>query len=159
MEKCRMPGPGYIRICTGRVTLLVILLGFWPDMRLCGATYYLDSRHGDDSRDGIAPEKAWRTLERANRETFMPGDRILFHAGDTWDGMFEPQGSGNAEDPIVVDRYGEGAKPHLRGRGRVEVVLRLENQSYWEINNLEITNYCESGPRDSRGAEIRARDL
>jgi len=138
--------------------MLVTLLTILPAGRLAAATYYLDSRQGDDSRDGTSTEKAWRSLKRANLATFQPGDRILFHSGDTWEGMFEPKGAGRDGSPIVVDRYGEGAKPLLRGRGRVEVVLRIENQSYWEINNLEITNYCESGPRDLRGVEIRARD-
>jgi hypothetical protein len=138
------------------VSTVMMLLGSSVGLR--GASYYLDSEHGEDKRDGTSPDNAWRSLERANRETFRPGDRILFHAGDTWDGIFDPKGSGSESQPIVVDRYGDGTKPRLRGRGRVDVVLRLENQSYWEINNLAITNFCESGPRDLRGAEIRARN-
>ncbi len=106
----------------------------------------------------MAAEKAWRSLERANRETFQPGHRILLRAGRTWDGVtFRPRGSGREGNPIVVDRYGEGAKPVLRGRGRLDVVLRLENQRYWEIRNLGITNFSDSGPRTCAASRF-ARD-
>ena len=29
-------------------------------------SFYLDSVNGDDTRTGLSPEEAWRTLERAN---------------------------------------------------------------------------------------------
>ena len=124
-----------------------------------GATYYLDSTAGNDSRPGTSANEAWRSLERANRETYQPGDRILFRASRKWEGMFQPHGTGKEGQPIVVDRYGDGAKPAIHGNGVVDVVIRLENLSYWEIQNLEITNFSKSGPRDLRGVEVRARDL
>src|SRR2546425_8525501 len=101
LKKCR----------NGRTCGLAIamLLGFLPAVELAGATYYLDSRDGDDAREGTTPEEAWRSLERANRDAFQPGDRILFRAGVTWDGTFQPHGSGSDGRPIIVDRYGEGA--------------------------------------------------
>jgi hypothetical protein len=126
--------------------------------RATAATYYLDSKMGDDSRAGTTADSAWRSLERANRETFQPGDRILFRAGGQWEGTFQPHGSGCEGQPIVVDRYGDGAKPAIHGRGRVPCVLRLENQSFWEIRNFVITNHSDTRPRDLRGVEIRARD-
>jgi hypothetical protein len=139
--------------------VLLFLLGFIPVKELAAATYYLDSKMGDDARDGKTPEAAWQSIERANRETFQPGDRILLKAGSKWDGVtFQPHGSGREGSPIVVDRYGEGAKPAIHGNGKVDVAVRLENQSYWEIQNLEITNFCASGPRDLRGMEVSARD-
>src|SRR3954451_19465656 len=99
-------------------------------LQAAAATYYLDSKGGDDARDGKAPEAAWRSIERANRETFQPGDRILFNSGSKWEGVsFQPHGSGREGSPIVVDRYGEGAKPVIHGHGKVEAVVRLENQS------------------------------
>jgi hypothetical protein len=139
---------------------LIMLLVGCPFARLCGATYFLDSNSGDDAHDGTAPMAAWRSFERANRETFHAGDHILLRAGSTWDGAtFQPHGSGREGQPIVVDRYGEGAKPAIHGHGRVDVCLRLENESYWEIQNLEITNHSDLGPRDLRGVEIRAHDM
>jgi|tagenome__1003787_1003787.scaffolds.fasta_scaffold20950474_2 hypothetical protein len=138
----------------------VVLIGWIPVTELAAATYYLDSKTGDDARDGTAAQAAWRSIERANRETFQPGDRVLLSAGSKWEGVtFQPHGSGRDGSPITIDRYGEGAKPAIHGHGRVDVCLRLENQSYWEIQNLEITNQSDSGPRDLRGVEIRACDI
>jgi hypothetical protein len=141
-------------------SILLMVVGLIPCTELAAATYFLDSQNGDDRHEGHAPDTAWRSLERANKEIFRPGDRILLRAGSTWDGItFQPRGSGREGQPIVLDRYGEGAKPALHGHGRVDVCLLLENESYWEIQNLEITNHSDSGPCDLRGVEIRAHDM
>jgi hypothetical protein len=137
-------------------TFLVVTLS--SVLPAAGATYYLDRDKGDDSRTGTSPTAAWQSLERLNSAKFVAGDQIFFRAGCEWEGAFRPLGSGREGRLIVVDRYGDGPNPALHGRGRVSAVLRLENQSCWEIQNLEITNYAESGPRDLRGVEILARD-
>jgi hypothetical protein len=121
--------------------------------------YYLDSQTGDDSRDGTAPARAWKTLGRANEHPYVAGDRISFRSGCEWSGTFQPQGSGRKGLPIVVDQYGGGARPAIHGGGVVPAALRLNNQAYWEIRNLEITNLCDEGERELRGVEIRARDV
>lgn len=123
------------------------------------ATYHVDSRAGDDAQDGSVPERAWRTLEKANAIELQPGDRLLLRAGGEWTGQLKPRGSGRAGKPIVVDRYGDGPLPAIHGHGAVPWVLRLENQPYWEINRLELTNYTSSGPAQRhRAVEIRAKD-
>jgi hypothetical protein len=86
-----------------------------------------------------AARAAWRTLTAVNRQTFQPGDRILLHAGCSWIGQLSPQGSGAAGNPIVVDRYGAGAQPLIRGEG-IEAAVLLDDQEYWEISNLAVTN-------------------
>ncbi len=91
---------------------LFLLLNGITFTELSGATYYLDSNTGDDSRNGKTADTAWRSLELANRKTFQPGDHILLRAGSKWEGVaFEPQGSGSERRPIVVDQYGDGPKP------------------------------------------------
>jgi hypothetical protein len=143
-----------------KICLFVVsLTGCIPVTELAAATYYLDSTTGDDARDGTTGQAAWRSIERANRETLQPGDRLLLRAGSKWDGVtFQPHGSGREGSPIIIDRYGDGAKPAIHGHGKVDVVVRLENQYYLEIRNLEITNFSETGPRDLRGMEICAQD-
>ncbi len=123
------------------------------------ATYHVDSRGGDDARDGLAPETAWRSIGRVNAANFAPGDRILLRAGSTWDAVtLQPRGSGVEGRVIAIDRYGDGARPALHGRGRVACVLRLDGQEFWEISNLEVTNRSETEGKQLRGVEIRARD-
>lgn len=103
------------------------------------AVYYLDSQTGNDAGSGTSPETAWQTLEQPNSKTFRPGDRLLFRAGGKWRGVLRPMGSGAAGRPIVIDRYGSGPKPVIRGDGSTAAV-HLRNQEHWEINNLDVTN-------------------
>lgn len=42
---------------------------------LLGATYFVDPERGDDAASGH--ERPWRTLARASRGTYRPGDRLL----------------------------------------------------------------------------------
>lgn len=121
------------------------------------ATYYLDSAAGDDDNDGTRPDRAWRTLWRANEQRFVPGDKLLFKAGTAYAGQFKPQGSGSAAAPIVVDKYGEGDKPRIDGGGILDAVL-LENIEYWELNDLEVTNLGSERADWRTGVRISAND-
>jgi len=122
------------------------------------ANHYVDSANGNDSFDGATPASAWRSIARVNATTFVPGDQICFHAGGSWTGELHPLGSGTAVAPIVIDQYGTGAKPHVAAAAGNLQAFSLVNQSYWEINNLEITN-DQGGPGDFRGMSIRGRDV
>jgi len=102
--------------------------------------FYVDSTDGNDNYSGTSPEQAWKSLTPINNTTFIPGDKILFKAGTTYTGQLEPQGSGEPNEPIIIDMYGDGNKPRIDGEGTVLDTLLLENVEYWELNNLEITN-------------------
>lgn len=134
-----------------------VFLALLP-LSAAAATYYLDSAQGNDGNSGLAPAQAWRTLAAAARE-FAPGDQLLLHAGGHWDGQaLQPRGSGTQGRPICIDRYGDGPAPALNGAGQVPAVLRLDNQEFWEIANLDIANAANSHPALLRGVEIRAED-
>ncbi|TDC82651.1 hypothetical protein E1193_11205 [Micromonospora sp. KC606] len=104
-----------------------------------GTTYYV-SAAGNDTNAGTSSGAAWRSLDKVNSTAFQPGDTILLRAGDRWVGQLWPKGSGVSGDPIVIDRYGEGAKPMVAGQGTVGEAVRLFNQEYWEIRNLDVSN-------------------
>ena len=124
-----------------------------------GATYYLDSTAGDDQNDGTAPDKAWKSLARVNNMVFAPGDRIFFKAGSRFEGQLAPKGSGSEAAPVVIDVYGEGAKPLIAAAGRFHEALLLENQEFWEVNHLEFTNQGETRERFRYGVRVRAWDF
>ena len=121
-----------------------------------GNTYYVDSVNGNDTNPGTSVAKPWKTLEKVNSIVFQPGDKILFKTGCSWTGLLRPQGSGSEGKPIIIDMYGVGNKPIINGAGAKDTentevaglyyssVLMLNNQEYWEINNLEITNNAPS---------------
>jgi hypothetical protein len=118
-----------------------------------GVTYYLDSRSGDDANSGMSVEKPWKSLEKLNSTTFMPGDTILLKNGSVWEGQLWPKGSGADGRPIRLGMYGRGVKPLIRGKGPVEDAVLLKNQEYWELSDLEVVNEQSTGqPR--RGVHL-----
>lgn len=125
-------------------------------------TRYIDATNGNDLDDGISPLTAWKTIEKINNVTFSPGDSILFKAGEKWYGVLKPKGSGEEGSPIVMDRFGSGPRPEIHGKGQDAYTLLLENQEFWEINNLRITNFKEvdlAEPLRKRGIYIKASDM
>jgi len=120
-----------------------------------GASYYIDSRSGDDLGAGTSVSHPWKTLSKVNATTFSPGDRILFKSGGSWTGQLWPKGSGNDRRPIIVDKYGGDVKPLINAAGQAEDALLLKNQEYWEINNLELTNTGHK-PAVRRGVHVDA---
>jgi hypothetical protein len=139
-------------ICLAGVVLLILFLvysrGTSPELKSArslvhspgNVSYYIDSVHGNDQSDGTTPEKAWKTLDRVNATLFAPGDRILFRAGSRFSGQLAPAGSGKEGAPVFIDRYGDGGMPRIDAGGRFHEALLLENQEYWEVSNLELTN-------------------
>lgn len=102
-------------------------------------TYFISS-DGNDNNSGLSEKSAWKTIERVNLFTFQPGDVILFKSGNIWEAQLHPQGSGEAGKPIIIDTYGNEAKPVIN-LGKAEgAALKLVNQSWWEIRNIEITS-------------------
>lgn len=138
--------------------LIAITLVFLCACNSPSRTFYLDSITGEDTNSGTSPSAAWKSLERLNQQLFQPGDKILFKSGTEYVGQFEPKGSGSAEAPVAVDKYGEGNKPILHGEGIKQHTLLLEGLEYWEVNNLEITNLGKKADPGRNGVIIYAWD-
>ncbi|HWR52443.1 MAG TPA: right-handed parallel beta-helix repeat-containing protein [Bryobacteraceae bacterium] len=122
------------------------------------ASYYIDSTGGNDRNNGLSERRAWSTLDKVNAAEFGPGDRILFRAGSQFRGQLHPRGSGRDGRPIVVDMYGTGAKPRIDAGGQFHEALLLENQDYWEVNNLDLTNTGATREPARYGARVRSWD-
>lgn len=101
------------------------------------SNHYLDCKAGNDSADSLTPQTAWRTVAKADSFTFRPGDSLLLRRGSRCDGMLWPKGSGTEHAPIHLGAYGQGALPIVVG-GAESAGLRLSDQQYWEIENLEV---------------------
>jgi hypothetical protein len=99
--------------------------------------HYLDCIAGSDAADSLTPQTAWRTVDKANSYTFQPGDSLLLRRGSRCAGMLWPKGSGTEQASIHLGAYGQGALPAIVG-GSDAAGLRLSNQQYWEIENLEV---------------------
>ncbi|HYM76858.1 MAG TPA: right-handed parallel beta-helix repeat-containing protein [Candidatus Dormibacteraeota bacterium] len=123
-----------------------------------GTTYYVDSNSGNDGSAGTSSTSPWKTIAKVNAITFHPGDRILFKSGDSWTGQLWPKGSGTAELPITIDKYGGDALPIINGAGLAEDAVLLKNQEYWEVRNLEVTN-TGTTPDKRRGVDVVAENV
>ena len=142
-----------------RIVSVFIIFLLVASGQVLATTYYVDSASGNDGNSGTIIGSAWQSLDKVNATTFAGGDEILLKAGGIWTGQLWPKGSGSNGNPIVIDKYGEGGLPLLNGNGLVENVVYLYNQEYWEIRNLEITNYLEGDTSLKIGVCIEARNF
>lgn len=142
---------------------VLLTFSITPAVRVQAATYYVDSVNGDDYESGTSPQSAWKSMSKINATTFQPGDNILLKAGSAWTGQFHPKGSGSEGMPIIIDRYIDGrnehARPLIRGQGLITNVIYLYNQEYWEIKNIEVTNFLQGDTSLKRGVYIKAKDF
>ncbi|WP_368496321.1 hypothetical protein [Herbiconiux sp. A18JL235] len=110
-----------------------------------GTTYYVDATAGSDTNAGTSDTAPWKTLTKVNTITPGPGTRILLKAGTVFTNQYlDLTGSGTAADPIVVGRYGTGARPKIdfgnTAVGGEGFGVRVTNGSHWTISGLEITS-------------------
>jgi hypothetical protein len=110
------------------------------------STFYIDANSGNDTNLGTSPSAAWGTLAPVNGHTFVAGDRILLHAGQSWSGVLALHGNGTAENPIILGSYEAGPKPLLKGEG-ADAALVLRNVSGWTVQDIAVTNH---GYKDER---------
>ena len=125
------------------VSLLTLLLCCAFASLACATTYYVDSVAGNDNNGGTSSGSPWQNLTKVNTITFAAGDQILLKCGSVWNGQqLYPKGSGSSGNPIVINSYSTGAKPLINGQGAFQEAVLLSNQQYWELNNLEVTNWA-----------------
>ena len=99
--------------------------------------YYVSSSSGDDANDGLSPETAWKTLNRANRMQFVAGSELLLKRGDTWTGeSLQPVGDGTKENPILICSYGEGELPVINAGLGAGYGIKIYNNDYYKIADV-----------------------
>ncbi|MFJ8045986.1 ricin-type beta-trefoil lectin domain protein [Kitasatospora sp. NPDC096147] len=112
------------------------------------ASHFLDCNAATNGTGTQA--SPWNSLATANSRTYQPGESLLLKKGSTCTGQLAPKGNGTATAPITLGAYGTGsAKPRVNGNGIAnadpdfkvsDATVKLTNQSYWIIENLEVTN-------------------
>ena len=78
------------------------------DINAFANVYYI-SADGDDLNDGLAPERAIKSLQHLNELELQQGDCVLFRRGDLWRGQLKTR------QGVTYSAYGEGEKPRLYG--------------------------------------------
>jgi parallel beta-helix repeat protein len=98
-----------------RLRILFFALPMLTVVSAQAATYYVDAERGNDTNRGMSATAAWKTIGRVSQEKFRPGDIVLLRRGQTWREQLNLQSSGEAQLPVTIDAFGEGALPEISG--------------------------------------------
>ncbi len=118
------------------VVIVVAVVAFANQIvRAANTNYYVDcSAASNGSGTQASP---WNNLASVNATTFGSGDSILFKRGTTCSGQLWPLGSGTSSSAyITIGDYGSGPLPIINGGGN-QSAIKLYNQQYWHIQNIE----------------------
>lgn len=117
--------------------------------------YYL-SPTGNDAEDGTSPSRAWRTLDRANRHAFGPGQQLLLQAGASFTGMLylDAADGGDAAAPVVVGSFGTG-RAVIRAAGNPGVYVY--NTGGITVQDLDIVG--DAATYEAKGGISAYNDL
>ncbi len=95
--------------------------------------YYV-SENGDDSNDGLSPEKAIKSFKRLAEITLSEGDAILFERGSVFR---QEEMLWIRSDDICIGAYGEGEKPLVLGSVRdyadPAIWEKTEEENVWVV--------------------------
>lgn len=112
------------------------------------ATLYYVSAGGNDGASGTSEANAWRTVSRVNRAKLVPGDTVVFKAGQRFAGNLTPTISGRKGKRITYSSFGTG-------RAKLSGGVFLRSVSHIQVDQFEIsgTNQGVHGSSGGRGAK------
>lgn len=93
------------------------------------------SPDGDDSADGLAPDRAWRTIRQACFAV-QPGDTVLVAPGE-YHQAIAPISSGLPDARITFRRHGDGVAL-LTANGVLAALVSLNNRDYITIDGFDV---------------------
>lgn len=111
-----------------------------------GTAYYISSKNGDDSNDGLSPETAWKTTRNTYTlhaggivmldNILKEGDGIFFERGGVYTATHSSNGRAtpyilDTFEGVSVGAYGEGEKPVLT------MALDYEGTTEWQATEWE----------------------
>jgi len=105
---------------------------------LRAASLYVDGTTGNDTRDGLSPGMAWRTIQRA-ADAVNPGDSVTIQPGVYYERVIVTR-TGTAAQPIAFRAAGpgvivSGAHPAIRA-----------GQTVWTLENAAQQLYSTAHP-------------
>ena len=120
-----------------------IRAGEWNPPIMPSRTFHVDSVNGDDSRDGLSPQTAWRSFVNVNGRTFGPGERLLLRRGSVFNEELELSAKGSPANWVEIGAYGVGPRPTIRRNRFIDDRCALvKYPSYLAIRDLV---FCNAG--------------
>jgi hypothetical protein len=101
----------------------------------------VNAHRGRNVNPGTSPAEPWRTLARASRRRYRPGDHLYLARGQTFRGGLVLRGAGTRAFPVVLDAYGSGAAPVIRGTAGTRTCVKAIG------NHLRIYHVFTTGCR------------
>jgi hypothetical protein len=139
------------------------LLLVFSSLAILGAQFYVDSTIGNDDNLGTSRRQPWRSLDKVNAATFVPGDRMRFRAGSVWSSQLVISAKGATGRPVVFEAYGRGPRPRIDAAGKFADAVVLSNAQYVVFRDFELTNTGAAGSRTNtpprRGVHIIADNV
>ncbi|WP_194904298.1 ricin-type beta-trefoil lectin domain protein [Catenulispora rubra] len=141
-------GARWRRRLVGLIAALAIPVGYLTFVaavpaQAAASAHYVDCSQGTNGNGTQA--SPWNNVASVNAVTYGAGDQILFARGTTCSGALHPAGSGSAAAAISIDAYGTGALPVINDGSADNAVVELNDQSFWDISNLEIVGGVHFG--------------
>ena len=132
-------------------------------------TYYFSSSQGNDTNNGLTPERPKKTLA-ALQDLLLsakPGDKYLLRREDTWiqrAGTYALYFEGvhaTAQNPVVIGAYGTGEKPKLDISGTSPIIKFFSgstnlNSSYIIIRDLQLVSTASITLRPEYAIQLAA---
>lgn len=108
------------------------------------ATYYVDSKQGNDANPGTQAQP-WKTLLEVGvrfASQLNDGDTVLLKRGSKWNETLLLSDSDGPPKTITIDTYGSLGRPMpvVDGAGTVGGLLKIETNAAATIRNLRLKN-------------------
>lgn len=101
--------------------------------------FHIDPVGGDNAKDGLSPDTAWKSAGGLAGLVLREGERVLFRAGTIHGGAVLISPRGEPGKPVVVGRYGDGPSPVIDGEGARQALM-IANPDHLVVEDLVITN-------------------
>lgn len=113
---------------------------FTPARENMPATTYYVSPHGDDARDGLSRETAWKSVQYA-ADHLRPGDTVML-AGGEYPGTFYFRATGEPDKPITLKAV-PGEKVLIDGMGeKLKVGFVLYGKHHYRLDSMYFNGYA-----------------
>ena len=125
--------------CLLRLGMILAIMSGGLNQSFLWSEDYFVSRNGQDVNSGKTIESSWKTLHRASRQKYKPGDRLLLQSGETFLGelsLIDQHGEKNKL--IIITSTDPSQQAIIDCRGYLNGVY-CSNSSWMEISHLTIT--------------------